>query len=68
MPGIAELALGRGAAGGRRPARGSSPGNIKGPGLQGPDRQGPGHLLQRIPDDQPELRARLKLSIDRAHR
>ncbi|MCV7171296.1 hypothetical protein H7I41_15385 [Mycobacterium manitobense] len=62
MPGIAELALGAAPLAGGA-LLGMVAGNIKGPDVRGlilKDLD----LLQRIPDDQPELRAGLKRSID----
>jgi hypothetical protein len=62
MPGIAELALGAAPLAGGA-LLGVVAGNIKGPDIRGlivKDLD----LLERIPDDQPELRAGLKRSID----
>ncbi|MEV3904057.1 hypothetical protein AB0K11_17165 [Mycobacterium sp. NPDC050551] len=62
MPGIAELALGAAPLAGGA-LLGVVAGNIKGPDVRGliiKDFD----LLERIPDDQPELRAGLKRSID----
>lgn len=62
MPGIAELALGAAPIAGGA-LLGAVAGNIKGPDFRGmivKDMD----LLDRIPDDQPELKARLKVSID----
>jgi hypothetical protein len=62
MPGIAELALGAAPiAGGAM--LGVAAGNLRPPDVRGlilKDMD----LLERIPDDQPELKARLKASID----
>jgi ABC-type antimicrobial peptide transport system permease subunit len=62
MPGIAELALGAAPIAGGA-LLGAVAGNLKGPDFRGmivKDMD----LLDRIPDDQPELKARLKASID----
>jgi ABC-type antimicrobial peptide transport system permease subunit len=62
MPGIAELALGAAPIAGGA-LLGAVAGNFKGPDFRGiilKDMD----LLERIPDDQPELKARLKASID----
>ncbi|KUH98661.1 hypothetical protein AU189_06220 [Mycolicibacterium acapulense] len=62
MPGIAELALGAAPLAGGA-LLGIAAGNLRGPdfrGLIAKDMD----LLERIPDDQPELKARLKASID----
>jgi hypothetical protein len=61
MPGIAELALGAAPIAGGA-LLGAVAGNLKGPDFRGmivKDMD----LLDRIPDDQPELKARLKASI-----
>jgi ABC-type antimicrobial peptide transport system permease subunit len=62
MPGIAELALGAAPIAGGA-LLGVVAGNLRGPDVRGmivKDMD----LLERIPDDQPELKARLKASID----
>jgi hypothetical protein len=62
MPGIAELALGAAPIAGGA-LLGAVAGNLKGPDFRGmivKDMD----LLDRIPDDQQELKARLKASID----
>jgi hypothetical protein len=62
MPGIAELALGAAPIAGGA-LLGVAAGSLKGPDIRGlilKDMD----LLERIPDDQPELKARLKASID----
>ncbi|MFL6086023.1 MAG: hypothetical protein ACJ74F_23045 [Mycobacterium sp.] len=62
MPGIAELALGAAPIAGGA-LLGAVAGNLKGPDFRGmivKDMD----LLERIPDDQVELKARLKASID----
>jgi len=62
MPGIAELALGAAPIAGGA-LLGAAAGNFKGPDVRvviAKDMD----LLERIPDDQPELKARLKASID----
>jgi hypothetical protein len=62
MPGIAELALGAAPIAGGA-LLGAVAGNLKGPDFRGiivKDMD----LLERIPDDQQELKARLKASID----
>lgn len=62
MPGIAELALGAAPLAGGA-LLGVVAGNVKGPDVRGliiKDLD----LLERVPDDQPELRAGLKRSID----
>jgi hypothetical protein len=62
MPGIAELALGAAPIAGGA-LLGVTAGNLKAPDVRGlilKDMD----LLERIPDDQPELKARLKESID----
>jgi hypothetical protein len=62
MPGIAELALGA------APIAGGALLGVAAGGLKGPDVRGlilkDMDMLERIPDDQPELKARLKESID----
>jgi hypothetical protein len=63
MPGIAELALGAAPIAGGA-LLGVAAGNLKAPDIRGnivKDMD----LLERIPADQPELKARLKESIDR---
>ena len=62
MPGIAELALGAAPIAGGA-LLGAAAGNMRGPDVRGlilKDMD----LLERIPDDQPDLKARLKKSID----
>jgi diacylglycerol kinase len=62
MPGIAELALGAAPIAGGA-LLGAAAGNLKPPDVRGlilKDMD----LLERIPDDRPELKARLKASID----
>jgi hypothetical protein len=62
MPGIAELALGAAPLAGGA-LLGAAAGSFKGPDIRlviAKDMD----LLERIPDDQPELKARLKASID----
>jgi hypothetical protein len=62
MPGIAEIALGAAPIAGGA-LLGAVAGNLKGPDFRGvivKDMD----LLERIPDDRPELKARLKASID----
>ena len=62
MPGIAELALGAAPIAGGA-LLGAAAGSFKGPDVRAmivKDMD----LLERIPDDQPELKARLKASID----
>ena len=62
MPGIAELALGAAPIAGGA-LLGAAAGNFKGPDVRvviAKDMD----LLERLPDDQPELKARLKASID----
>lgn len=62
MPGIAELALGAAPIAGGA-LLGIAAGNVRGPDVRGmiiKDMD----LLERIPEDQPELKARLKASID----
>src|SRR6185436_19849699 len=63
MPGIAELALGAAPIAGGA-LLGVAAGNLKPPDIRGNIAKDM-DLLGRIPDDQPELRARLKDSIDR---
>jgi len=63
MPGIAELALGAAPIAGGA-LLGVAAGNLKPPDSRGNIAKDM-DLLARIPDDQPELRARLKDSIDR---
>ena len=62
MPGIAELALGA------APIAGGALLGVAAGGFKGPDVRAmiakDMDLLERIPDDQPELKARLKASID----
>jgi ABC-type antimicrobial peptide transport system permease subunit len=62
MPGIAELALGAAPIAGGA-LLGTVAGNLKGPDVRGLIAKDM-DLLERIPDDQPELKARLKTSID----
>ncbi len=62
MPGIAELALGAAPIAGGA-LLGAVAGNLKGPDVRGMIAKDL-DLLERIPDDQPELKARLKASID----
>ena len=62
MPGIAELALGAAPIAGGA-LLGAVAGNIKGPDVRGIIAKDM-DLLARIPDDEPELKARLKASID----
>ena len=63
MPGIAELALGAAPIAGGA-LLGVAAGNLKGPDIRGNISKDM-DLLARIPEDQPELKARLKDSIDR---
>ena len=63
MPGIAELALGAAPIAGGA-LLGVAAGNLKPPDIRGNITKDM-DLLARIPDDQPELKARLKASIDR---
>ncbi|OBF37801.1 hypothetical protein A5724_11610 [Mycobacterium sp. ACS1612] len=63
MPGIAELALGAAPIAGGA-LLGVAAGNLKPPDVRANIAKDM-DLLERIPDDQPELRARLKDSIDR---
>jgi hypothetical protein len=62
MPGIAELALGAAPIAGGA-LLGVAAGGLKGPDVRGMIKQDM-DLLERIPDDRPELKARLKASID----
>ena len=62
MPGIAELALGAAPIAGGA-LLGVAAGNLKAPDVRGMIAKDM-DLLERIPDDQPELKARLKASID----
>ena len=62
MPGIAELALGAAPIAGGA-LLGIAAGNLKGPDFRGMIAKDM-DLLERIPDDQPELKARLQASID----
>jgi hypothetical protein len=62
MPGIAELALGAAPIAGGA-LLGAAAGNLKAPDVRGVILKDM-DLLERIPDDQPELRSRLKASID----
>jgi hypothetical protein len=62
MPGIAELALGAAPIAGGA-LLGVAAGNLKAPDIRGMIAKDM-DLLERIPDDQPELKARLKASID----
>lgn len=62
MPGIAEFALGAAPLAGGA-LLGIAAGNLRGPDFRGMIAKDM-DLLERIPDDQPELRARLKVSID----
>jgi hypothetical protein len=62
MPGIAELALGAAPIAGGA-LLGAAAGSIKGPDFRSMIAKDM-DLLERIPDDQPELKARLKASID----
>jgi hypothetical protein len=61
MPGIAELALGAAPIAGGA-LLGAAAGSFKGPDVRGMIAKDM-DLLERIPDDQPELKARLKASI-----
>jgi hypothetical protein len=63
MPGIAELALGAAPIAGGA-LLGVAAGNLKPPDVRGNIAKDM-DLLARIPDNQPELRARLQASIDR---
>ena len=62
MPGIADLAMGA------APIAGGALLGVAAGGFKGPDVRAmiakDMDLLERIPDDQPELKARLKASID----
>ncbi|OBH00831.1 hypothetical protein A5698_08850 [Mycobacterium sp. E136] len=62
MPGIAEVALGAAPLAGGA-LLGIAAGNLRGPDFRGMIAKDM-DLLERIPDDQPELKARLKASID----
>lgn len=62
MPGIADIALGAAPIAGGA-LLGVVAGNLRGPDFRGMIAKDL-DLLERIPDDQPELRARLKRSID----
>jgi ABC-type antimicrobial peptide transport system permease subunit len=62
MPGIAELALGAAPIAGGA-LLGIVAGNLKGPDIRGMIAKDM-DLLERIPADQPELKARLRASID----
>lgn len=62
MPGIAEIALGAAPLAGGA-LLGIAAGNLRGPDFRGMIAKDM-DLLERIPDDQPELKARLKASID----
>lgn len=62
MPGIAELALGAAPIAGGA-LLGAVAGNLKGPDVRGMIAKDL-DLLERIPDDRPELKERLKASID----
>jgi hypothetical protein len=62
MPGIAELALGAAPIAGGALV-GAAAGGFKGPDIRAMIAKDM-DLLERIPDDQPELKARLKASID----
>jgi ABC-type antimicrobial peptide transport system permease subunit len=62
MPGIAELALGAAPIAGGA-LLGVAAGNLKPPDVRGLIAKDM-DLLERIPDDQPELKSRLKASID----
>lgn len=62
MPGIAELALGVAPIAGGA-LLGAVAGNLKGPDIRGMINKDI-DLLARIPDDRPELKARLRTSID----
>jgi hypothetical protein len=63
MPGIAELALGAAPIAGGA-LLGVAAGNLKPPDIRGNIAKDM-DLLERIPDDKPELKTRLKESIDR---
>ena len=62
MPGIADLALGAAPIAGGA-LLGAAAGSFKGPDIRAMIANDM-DLLERIPDDQPELKARLKASID----
>lgn len=62
MPGIAELALGAAPIAGGA-LLGIAAGNLRAPDVRGMIAKDM-DLMERIPDDQPELKARLKASID----
>src|SRR6478672_13193449 len=62
MPGIAELALGAAPIAGGA-LLGAAAGSFKGPDVRAMIAKDM-DLLERLPDDQPELKARLKASID----
>jgi hypothetical protein len=62
MPGIAELAMGAAPIAGGA-LLGAAAGSFKGPDIRAMIAKDM-DLLDRIPDDQPELKARLKASID----
>src|SRR6476661_2209467 len=62
MPGIAELALGAAPIAGGA-LLGAAAGSFKGPDIRAMITKDM-DLLERMPDDQPELKARLKASID----
>jgi hypothetical protein len=62
MPGIAELALGAAPIAGGA-LLGAAAGSFKGPDVRAMIAKDM-DLLERIPDDQPQLKARLKASID----
>jgi ABC-type antimicrobial peptide transport system permease subunit len=62
MPGIAELALGAAPIAGGA-LLGAAAGSFKGPDIRAMIAKDM-DLLERIPDDRPELKARLKASID----
>ena len=62
MPGIAELALGAAPIAGGA-LLGAAAGSFKGPDVRAMISKDM-DLLERIPDDQPELKARLRASID----
>ena len=62
MPGIAEIALGAAPVAGGA-LLGVAAGNLRGPDFRAMIAKDM-DLLERIPDDQPELKARLKASID----
>ncbi len=62
MPGIAEIALGAAPIAGGA-LLGAVAGNLKGPDVRGMILKDM-DLLERIPEDRPELKARLKESID----